>query len=297
MSLQTDATWFADLGGKHEFKAGVQYDVVKNDVLDGETGNLIRIYWGTTLAPNIAGPNRGAYGYYRVRTNAFEPEPRLPDRRRHPEQQPRPVPPGLLDDRPEADPEPRPPHGARDGPNYDPERSRGHRARLRRGRSSTSSFGEKLAPRIGFAYDVKGDGKTKVYGSWGLFYDIFKLALPRGSFGGDKWIDVYYTLDTPNPADLVSLRGELRRDLRRQLPGHARCGRRSTSASRRSTTSSTTPTATPVLDPYRLQEFSGGIEHSLTNNSSGRAALRPQADRQGDRGHRLPGRAGQRGRT
>ena len=34
MNLQTDATWFADLGGKHEFKAGVQYDVVKNDVLD-----------------------------------------------------------------------------------------------------------------------------------------------------------------------------------------------------------------------------------------------------------------------
>ena len=59
-------------------------------------------------------------------------------------------------------------------------------------------FGEKLAPRVGFAYDIDGDGKTKVFGYWGIFYDIFKLELPRGSFGGDKWLEYYYTLDTPN---------------------------------------------------------------------------------------------------
>ena len=29
-----------------------------------------------------------------------------------------------------------------------------------------------------------------------MFYDIFKLELPRGSFGGDKWLEYYYTLDT-----------------------------------------------------------------------------------------------------
>ena len=36
-------------------------------------------------------------------------------------------------------------------------------------------FGKKLAPRVGFAYDLKGDGRWKAYGSWGIFYDIFKL--------------------------------------------------------------------------------------------------------------------------
>ena len=36
-------------------------------------------------------------------------------------------------------------------------------------------FGDKLAPRLGFAWDASGDGKTKVYGSWGVFYDITKL--------------------------------------------------------------------------------------------------------------------------
>ena len=40
-------------------------------------------------------------------------------------------------------------------------------------------------------------------GSWGVFYDIFKLELPRGSFGGDKWLAYYYTLDTFNWPTLV----------------------------------------------------------------------------------------------
>ena len=60
-------------------------------------------------------------------------------------------------------------------------------------------FGDKLAPRAGFAYDLKGDGKWKVFGSWGVFYDIFKLELPRGSFGGDKWIGTT-TRSTPSTA-------------------------------------------------------------------------------------------------
>ncbi len=65
------------------------------------------------------------------------------------------------------------------------------------------AFADKLAPRVGFAYDVMGDGKWKVGGSWGVFYDIFKLELPRGSFGGDKWLSYYYTLDTFNWPTLV----------------------------------------------------------------------------------------------
>ena len=69
------------------------------------------------------------------------------------------------------------------------------------------SFGDKFAPRVGFAYDIKGDGRTKVFGNWGIFYDIFKLELPRGSFGGDKWWDYVFTLDTPNWPTLVDAAG------------------------------------------------------------------------------------------
>src|SRR6185503_3969999 len=59
-------------------------------------------------------------------------------------------------------------------------------------------FGDKIAPRAGFAWDVKGDGKWKAFGSWGMFYDITKLEMPRGSFGADRSITYYYTLDTFN---------------------------------------------------------------------------------------------------
>jgi outer membrane receptor protein involved in Fe transport len=59
-------------------------------------------------------------------------------------------------------------------------------------------WGDKIAPRFGFAYDFGGDGKTKAYGSYGVFYDTMKLEMPRGAWGGDKWISYYYTLDTAN---------------------------------------------------------------------------------------------------
>jgi hypothetical protein len=59
-------------------------------------------------------------------------------------------------------------------------------------------WGDKIAPRFGFAYDFKGDGKTKMYGSYGVFYDTMKLEMPRGAWGGEKWISYYYTLDTAN---------------------------------------------------------------------------------------------------
>ncbi|MGI8494571.1 MAG: TonB-dependent receptor domain-containing protein [Pyrinomonadaceae bacterium] len=52
-------------------------------------------------------------------------------------------------------------------------------------------FGSKIAPRLGFAYDVFGKGKSKIFASYGQFYDRFKYELPRGSFGGDQFLRTY----------------------------------------------------------------------------------------------------------
>jgi hypothetical protein len=62
-------------------------------------------------------------------------------------------------------------------------------------------FQDKMAPRIGGAFDLFGDGKTKISGFYGWFYDRFKYELPRGSFGGAFYHDFYYEI---LPGDTLS---------------------------------------------------------------------------------------------
>jgi outer membrane receptor protein involved in Fe transport len=57
------------------------------------------------------------------------------------------------------------------------------------------AFTDKVAPRIGGAYDVLHNGKLKIFASYGKFFDIMKYSLPRGSFGGDYWHDCVYAMD------------------------------------------------------------------------------------------------------
>ncbi|MBO0720174.1 MAG: TonB-dependent receptor, partial [Blastocatellia bacterium] len=61
-------------------------------------------------------------------------------------------------------------------------------------------WGKKIAPRLGGAYDPFGTGKTKIFASYGWFYDRLRFELPRGSFGGDFYRVDYFpiTADHPN---------------------------------------------------------------------------------------------------
>lgn len=69
-------------------------------------------------------------------------------------------------------------------------------------------FGDKVAPRLGASWDVLRNGKVKLYGSFGYFFDIMKYELPRGSFGGDYWHDCAYAIDNPDVfSAIVPVRG------------------------------------------------------------------------------------------
>jgi len=243
--FQTDATFYVNAAGQHTFKGGVQFDRVGNDVLTGEQKNLVRLQWDIALSGQ-----RGAYGYYQVRSNGADPargfvtEGNVSTNNI-----------GLFFQdawtvnnkltinagiRTEQEKVPTYATGDPTIPEFGIE----------------WGFGKKLAPRLGFAYDLKGDGRWKAYGSWGIFYDIFKLQLPRGSWGGDKWLEYYYTLDTydyntltapcaggPTPSRPCAgtlIRGPI--DFRHvSLEGYIE----------------------PDLEPMKSQEFSFGFDHQL----------------------------------
>ena len=235
----------------------------------------VRLYWN-----RVVGGQRGQYGYYKVRSNGVLPEQGFVAQGEDHTQQARPLPPGLLDDRQPLDPEPRPPHRERERPvlrrrrlRHRPERDRvqlRRQARAARG-LRVGRQGRRQAARCTAA----GASSTTSSSS----------SCPRGSFGGDKWLEYYYSLDTPNWPTRSTSRAARRR-------ARARCSAaRSTSATRRTTPSDAID---PDIKPMKMQEFVVGADHELSSDALGRPPLRAQADRPRDRGHRRPRRRGQR---
>jgi hypothetical protein len=59
-------------------------------------------------------------------------------------------------------------------------------------------LGQMVAPRVGAIYDVFGDSSLKVFGSFGIYYDVMKLYMAELTFGGWKRKQDYYSLTTPD---------------------------------------------------------------------------------------------------
>jgi outer membrane receptor protein involved in Fe transport len=243
VGISTDATYYATFKGQHTFKGGFQYERLGNDVLTGQQAPNIALAWNASRTTIDVPPRlvRGAYGYYEVRRTYTEGKIHSNNY-------------GLflqdawtvnnkltLNLGLRADQE--------DIPSYRDENPGIH-----------FNFAEKLAPRVGFAYDVKGDGRWKTYGSWGMFYDISKLEMPRGSFGADHWISYYWTMDTYNWPS-IDCTG---------LPNSGCPGTFIEQVDFRHVSNGvgSEQLVDPNIKPIRAQEFTLGAEHQLRSSVS-----------------------------
>ena len=236
---QFDTTYFFTGAGQHEMKAGLLYDRRANDALYGDTANTYTFRWNQTISGQ-----RGQLGYYQVRSNRTFPERGyLEVGKIHTNSAQ-----VFLQDSWTM---------ARRftlniGVRTENEVAPSYADPIYGFASDAIKFGfkDKLAPRVGFAWDLKGDGRWKVYGSWGIFYDILKLDLARGSFGGAKWVEYYYALDTPNWPSLIDLAG-----CPPACPGKQLLFRDFRFPSNDAIQSD--------IKPMKLQEYVAGVEHEL----------------------------------
>jgi hypothetical protein len=180
--------------GWHTLKGGLGWQRTINDVDKRYPGGYIDINWGSTLTIGAGGT--GTYGYYAVNDNGtaglaqaditqlfVQDEWQVADRLTL-----------NLGIRTEAE----------KVPTFKPDVLVN---------AFDFGFGDKIAPRLGAAYDLHGDGKVKLFGSWGRYYDWTKYELARGSFGGDIWHVFYRSLDDPSVIPTININNLPGRDL------------------------------------------------------------------------------------
>jgi len=235
INVNGDATFYAYAAGDHAIKGGVQWERIGNPINYGAQYPRVGLYWDRERSTLDGRRVRGEYGYFYVDQFArlgdiavnntgffFQDAWTINDRLTlnlgfRTEQE---LVPSYRDENP----------GIKFG------------------------FADKPAPRIGAAYDIMGDGRWKLYGSWGMFYDITKLEMSRGLFGAENWIRYYYTLDNYNwpsincGANATCTDGTFIEEVDYRhvsnIPGEG--------------------LVDPDLMPVRTQEFSVGLDHELS---------------------------------
>jgi hypothetical protein len=192
-NLYLDASRVLTLfGQQHIVKGGYTLNRVFNDVSDSWANGRFDIFWGESFSRGSVLNQRGTYGYY-----VWEDGPRLDsvalghNQAMYVQDTWRALPRLTISAGLRLEREYLPPYG--------------------RGFNSTEvknpvefGWGDKIAPRLGAAWDPLGDGRWKVSGSFGLFYDTMKYNMARAAFGGTQWFSHVYRLDSPNLLTLTT---------------------------------------------------------------------------------------------
>lgn len=176
-------------GGNHSFKGGYEYGTVKNDVSSGySTTGIVTLQYGRDFnfygvsfscaaIPNCIGVGRmQRFGTLGVASNRYQglyiqDKWQVTDRL-------------TLNLGVRAESENLPAFNTGEG---------------RGGTPIEIPWGRKIAPRLGGAFDLFGNGRSRIFASYGWFYDRLKFELPRGSFGGDFFRRDYFPILSTNP--------------------------------------------------------------------------------------------------
>jgi hypothetical protein len=137
-------------------------------------------------------------------------------------------------------------------------------------------WGDKIAPRLGFAFDLTGDGTTKLFASYGKFFDRVKFELPRGLFGGDIFLEDYFEIfpgDTVATFNIGSILNGFTGTSVCPTTGFITAGARSrcqknlrVNANDPSAVATSGGAVDPNLKPFQQTEFTIGAERQLSRD-------------------------------
>ncbi len=253
LSANFDVSYYMNLGGEHAWKAGVQFVRLAENVDRSAQHPLVGLNWGIPYTGLATGQIvKGTYGYYDIRGSWTSPYGwnwkihsnnwafYLQDS-------------WTIGNRLTVN------LGLRTEQEYIPSFATNEPS-LKDIKPIQFDFADKMAPRLGAIYDVFGDSSLKVFGSFGVYYDVMKLYMAEGAFGGFKWVSDYYELNNPDWT-LIAASGKIDDRASQEAGGNKYIG----SMNWRLPSFDSTD---PNLKPVSKSETSFGAEKKLTEEIS-----------------------------
>lgn len=260
VSTNLDATYYANLAGEHAIKAGFQWIYLHEDVYNGAPYPHVNLNFGGTHtglgfpvgygAPPDS-PYYGEFGYYTIRSSFTSPYGWVWNIHSNNWAL-------YLQDSWTINNKLTINFGLRTESEYIPSFASSD-PELAKVKPIKFGFGDKLAPRVGAVYDVFGDSSLKIFASFGIYYDVMKLYMAEGAFGGFKWITDYYALQDPDWTKIAA--SGLLDDAASQENGNTYAG----SINYRQVSFDTVD---PDLKPVGQREISFGVEKKLMEDLS-----------------------------
>jgi len=241
-SFDASVTRLVSAAGQHSFKGGFGIARGTNDVeLAYPNGGYVTVFWDQSYVSDATGQSgRGPYGYYTIDNIGTTGKAAAN------------ILSLFVQDNWQVNPKLTLNIGVRseheDIPSFRPDI---------RETALTFGWGKKIAPRLGAAYNVLGDERLKISGSYGIYYDFTKYELARGTFGGDTWTTRYRSLDDPDPTKL-SLAA---------LTGHNLWDSQPDSFKDSRVPSFTDDVVDPNMKPMAQRTYNIGAEYQVGRNS------------------------------